>query len=191
MAKRLDGKKVATGILAAVALYYLGGLISGFFSDDGGTSADTNTDGPEVAALGVDDSNFTPPPPMPEQTVTAPPPAPAPAQTPAAPVAAPTENLLAKTQAAPPPDAGSLALEKPSEGGIINKSQSWFKNLSPAAQAALAQGVVGGAAGLMQGLAQKSAQEDAKRIEDQKREDKTRRGSIQAFSLNSFRPKGA
>lgn len=71
--------------------------------------------------------------------------------------------------------------------GIIAK---WAQNLSPEGQAVVAKAIAGGAAGLMQGLAQKNAEEDRRDREERAREDKKRRGAIQAFGANAFSPSG-
>lgn len=192
MAKRLDGKKVATGLLAAVALYWLGGLLSGSFDSEEGVDLGENGGlDPETVALnsGIDTNTPEPITPPPEAAPT-PQPQPAPATQPApAPAPAPTAGISQPAPAAsttPAPASGSL---KPS--GADEVTANWFKKLSPGAQAALASGVVGGASALLQGLAAKSAQEDAKEREDRMREDKVRRGGIPAFSINAFRSKGA
>lgn len=179
MAKRLDGKKVATGIAIAAALYYLWGIASDSF--DGSDAPDLTTDGPEVAALGQEDTGFDPSlTPMPEMPAPTPAPEAAPAPTPQpVPQVAPTPQqaspLVAPVQA--PAPTGNTMGNDPANTGIM----SWYKNLSPGAQQALAGGVAGGASGLMAALAQRSAQEDAKEREDRARDDKIRRGSIPAF----------
>lgn len=71
--------------------------------------------------------------------------------------------------------------------GIIAK---WAKDLSPQAQQVVAKAIAGGAAGLMQGIAQKNAEEDRREREERAREDKKRRGAIQAFGANAYAPRG-
>lgn len=200
MAKRLDGKKVAAGLLAAAALYYFGGLLKGVFDDpnslDDTSGGDESPDTPILNPGDADQAaaNQALETPMPQAPAPAQEPAPAPPPQP--PVQAPAPAPTAAAQPAPvgpapgaAPQSGSLALA-PEQDGIINKAANWFKNLSPGAQAVLGGGTAGGAAAIMNSLAQKNAMEFSREQSDRAREDKVRRGAIQPFSLDAFR-KGA
>ncbi len=206
--KRIDGKKVAKGLLIAAALYYFGSLISGNFGEDAGGDGGDGGDSPDPSLLQTDGQDVSIQ--EPDTTTPAPGPESVPLpSTPAAPPVATTQNLQqpqqsaaaapASTQPAPQPEQPQAAPQTPpptaspkiGDEGIIGKTAKWFQNLSPGAQAVLGGTVAGGAGMTIQALAQKNAQEDAKAREDRAREDRTRRGQVQPFSLNAFRAKGA
>lgn len=113
-------------------------------------------------------------------------PAPAPAPNPApvvAPAAEPTTGAF---------DANSKTPSLYGKEGDAPApfAATWFSKLTPGAQAALAQGVVGGASGLLQSLAQKNMLEDQEKREERAREDRIRRTSVAAFGDGAFKPKG-
>jgi type IV secretory pathway VirB10-like protein len=194
--KRLDGKKVGLGLLAAAALYYLTGLSSGSFDQTDTSDTSGGGEAPPVPVNTPEEA--TAPVAMPTPEPSSPPPAPAAPQAPPAPAAQPTQGMpaqgMAQQQAPTPATAaatpsGSLKLDN-AEPGVIGKSAKWFAGLSPGAQAILAAGTAGGAGALMQSLAMKSAQEDADKRNEMAREDKKRRESIPSFSLGAFRKPG-
>lgn len=189
--KRVDGKKVAKGILAAVAVYYLGSLLSGVF-DSSADAADEFKPDPSpgdadtaavAAGLG---SNLTPQPiPMPEapeiKPTTIDTPKVAPVQTAQAVSTAniPSDIPTPQSNYTPSPAlADTPRIKSPTEENGYGK---WLDKLSPNAKAIIAGGMFGGAGALLQANAQKNALEDARAREDRAREDRTRRGAIPAF----------
>lgn len=200
--KRVTENKVVKGLAIAAAVYFAGGLAAGAM----GSTTAANLPGIKGAAdlFGMDGGAFsgappgdmplpsaqaTPlatPPPIQETDLTKSPlanaPA-APAATPAAPAPAaaaapaPAPSAPGAVPGAPPP-----VQTAPGAPGVPKTAVSWWQGLSPGAQQILAQGFSGGAAGMMQALAAKSAQEDAEKRDERQREDRVRRGSVPDFS---------
>ena len=214
--KKVTKSKVVKGLLIAAAVYYTAGIAGGMMgstdmanlpgikglADTLGINAGAFGETGPPGAIPTPDFQATPlvtqPPiqetPTPDATAelaqASQPAMPAqPAAQPTVPGApaqpAPAPN--APAPAAPPPDAAAPA--QPGAPGVPTSALSWWKNLSPAAQQILAQGFAGGAAGMMQALAAKNAQEDAEERENRMREDRTRRGAVPDFS-SAFKPRG-
>lgn len=99
------------------------------------------------------------------------------------PVAA--EVPVAEPMQAPAP---TTSAPEPEPVGLIEGVGKWFKDLSPEAQQVVSKSFQGGATALMQGLAQRSAQEDALERENRRRDDQQRRGQIPAFG-SAFTPR--
>jgi hypothetical protein len=209
--KKVAKSKVVKGLAIAAALYYVGGLAAGamgsttaanlpgikgaadLFGLNAGAFGETGPPGLDMpvpqttpladtsAPMGTD---LTPGPnataELAANAPAAPPPAaPAPAAPPS-PAPVTDKSVPAQAPAGVPP-AGPLAMGKPG-GGIINSAAGWFQGLSPGAQQILAGSVAGGAAGVMQALAAKNAQEDAVEREQRTRDDRVRRGAVPDFS---------
>lgn len=163
--KKLGKSKLTGALLAAAAAYFLGDLFGG----DGETptldpSLVTEPPGSDITMPEVESNLISEPPPEPSPVPETPVPAP---QT-ATPAVAPTGLSQ--------PTLGS------SDGGILAGVGRWFKDLSPEGQRVVAQSIAGGAAGLIQGLAQKNAMEDAREREERQRADRERRGRVAAFA---------
>lgn len=169
--KRVDGKKVAWGILGAVALYYLGGLVSGGFGEgEEGFTPDPSPGDADTSAVQAGMQT-----PMPEPVATPEVPAAAPAPAPAA--AAPTP---APVQATTPvqPSQGLDPTKPANDAGMGGSYGKWFSGLSKEAQGIIAGGITGGAGAALNGMAQKNALEDRKEVEERKRQDQIRRGNV-------------
>lgn len=145
-------------------------LASGFLDNaakafDAGTLDDTTT--PDVQAPAVDTA-------------------------PAADTTSPATSATPDTQPPAPVSEGSAPLTGMSgpPASSLQSAPTWFQNLSPGAQAILAKGAVGGAAGLIAALAQKHQLDEQRRREEQKRDDKIRRGYVAPISDDAFKPKG-
>lgn len=91
-------------------------------------------------------------------------------------------------EAAPAPTPTTELPVQAQSPGLMEGVGKWFKDLSPEAQQVIAKSFQGGAAALMQGLAQKSAQEDALERENRRREDQQRRGQVPSFG-SAFAPR--
>lgn len=103
------------------------------------------------------------------------------------PVPEPEPVQIEEAAPAPPPTEPPVQAQST---GLMEGVGKWFKDLSPEAQQIVAKSFQGGAAALMQGLAQKSAQEDAVERENRRREDQQRRGQIPAIG-SAFTPRVA
>jgi hypothetical protein len=149
------------------------------------TVPDTPVPGVADAAAQVQPPSATVPPPV------AAPPTPAPAAptqpAPAGPSAPAPTGSVASVTPAPVSDL-STQPKTPSLPQGTNVGE-WFKSLSPAAQAALAGGVAGGAGAIMNAIAAKNAQDFAFEREQRARDDVTRRGAISAFSDGAIKPR--
>lgn len=208
--KKITKSKVVKGLLIAAAVYFTAGIAGGMM----GSTAMASLPGIKSLAdtLGIESGAFgTGPPgaiPTPDFQTTALPTQPPIQETPTpdattelARASAPGAVQQSAQPAAPAPSApagasaaatpafdAAPAPAQPGAPGVPTSALSWWKNLSPAAQQILAQGFAGGAAGMMQALAAKNAQEDAEERENRMREDRTRRGSVPDFS-SAFKPR--
>lgn len=162
--KRLDGKKIGTGLAIAAGAYLLWGLFNGSFDGSDAPSLD-----------GADEVDAEPD--FPDEMPVAPIPEPTPMPAPVEPAPAPQPVAAAPAQQVAPTPAPTAAAPTRENSGFMD----WFGNLSAPSQKVLAQGFAGGAAGLMSAIAQRNAQKDAEDMRDQAREDKTRRGAIPAI----------
>jgi hypothetical protein len=200
--RKVAKSKVVKGLAIAAALYYAGGLAAGAM----GSTTAANLPGIKGLAdfLGVEAGAFgeTGPPPLDGLQTTPLPDNPLPQgtdlsqgpdaaaemaqaqQPPAQPAAAAPAAQAAPSQPpAPPPTAGATpTAQVPGDAGVPKSALTWWQGLSPGAQQILAKGFAGGAAGMMQALAAKNAQEDAEAREERFREDRRRRGAIPDFS---------
>lgn len=100
---------------------------------------------------------------------------------------APAGSTTAQTPSAVK-DLSTSVAKTPSLPQGTNVGQ-WFKSLSPAAQAAIAGGVAGGAGAVMNAIAAKNAQEFQTDREQRTRDDVIRRGAITAFGDGAIKPK--
>lgn len=176
--KTLGKSKLASGLLAAAAVYFLGSYLAGDDAPATEPPVDLGVNGgldPESALRG---DVVTPEPveavPTPEVPQAAVPQAPQP------PVPPPVSETPPQTTSTPGSNLGSK------DGGIIAGAAKWFKDLSPGAQQVLAASVAGGATGMMQALAQKNAMDDARDREERVRQDRIRRTTITPFAPNSL-----
>lgn len=185
--RRLGRSRLARGLLLAAAAYFVGNYFSG--SEDV-PDADANVPGgaPEPDLLAGGDAIDITTTPQPDITPT-PTPEPPPVQAPQ-----PQAQVQPVVPQPPPPSqipafqGASATGSVTPDDGIISSTAKWFKDLSPGAQQVLASSVAGGAAGLMQSMAQRNAQEDLREREQRAREDRERRGRIAAFAPNAFTP---
>lgn len=122
--------------------------------------------------------------------------APAPTSTPTPDTSQPAPSPTASQGSSAPVAQTSTSTSLPP---VVDKSASasntrsghtmdWFKNLSPAAQMAIAGTAAGGAGAIMNALAQKHAQEFQYEQEQRKRDDVIRRGQVPAFAAGGLTP---
>jgi hypothetical protein len=136
----------------------------------------------------MDTAAVPPPEPPPVDTAASPPP-----EQPAAPVVQGGPSISASPDAtggAAPVVEGSTPLAGSGATATARDASSWYRNMSPGAQAILASGFAGGAAGLLNALAQKSIIDEKRREVNQTREDVQRKGQISAIPDGAIKPKG-
>lgn len=104
--------------------------------------------------------------------------------------APPEPPTLAETTGDSQPGAPVSEGSTPIPANAAASGATWFKSLSPAAQGIIGKGIAGGAAGVLNALAQKNILDEKKREINQAREDVQRKGQVTAFSDGAFKPKG-
>lgn len=187
--QKVAKSKVGKGILAAVAIYFLSGLLSGSFGEE------TQGAAPLPGEDGVPEpiQPQTPPDAMEMPTFQAA----EPIQTPEAPVAqeappqatpvaqAPTQGLPAQTTTQPQQANPATQARAEEVAG-----SPWYQNLSPSAKSIIAGAMMGGGAAVMNALAMKNQQEAEREREDRMREDRKRRTQIPEYREGFFTNRG-
>ena len=173
-----NGGKIAAGLLGAAAVYYLGGLVADNWNggDTSGdmTGGDSAPDVPDVSTPSAPEVQAPETTDLPTQPTTPPPQAPSPS---------PTAAEQVKPQVPTPnQDMGP----GPTNEGALERKMKWLEGLSPEARALVTGSVQGGTAALLKGVAQQNDQKFSEQREQRFRDDRARRGKVEAMPASAF-----